>query len=153
MADDDYKYIYTKRRVYRLPKDARGIPVEEAFPGAEMPAFLKGALVYDTPRGRIIARQESEARDGSVERKDDGSAGPRRPPRMPQRRGNPQANVLNRPRDLQRRCRTIRCGSSERTCGREEMHQKRGRGRAIMTTTNSSANNELAIPSMAISGF
>lgn len=71
--DDDYKYIYTKRRVYRLPRDARGMPIEEAFPGAEMPAFLKGALVYDTPRGRIIARQETGERDGSGERKNGGS--------------------------------------------------------------------------------
>jgi hypothetical protein len=37
MADDDYKYIYTKHRVYRLPKDARGIPIEEAFSGTKMP--------------------------------------------------------------------------------------------------------------------
>jgi hypothetical protein len=28
MTDDDYKYIYTKRRVYRLPEDARGIPIK-----------------------------------------------------------------------------------------------------------------------------
>jgi hypothetical protein len=74
MADDDYKYIYTKRRAYRLPQDARGIPIEEAFPGAEMPAFLKGALVYETPRGRIIARQESNEPEGSAERKDGGTA-------------------------------------------------------------------------------
>jgi hypothetical protein len=71
MADDDYKYIYTKRRVYRLPKDATGIPIEEAFPGAEMPAFLKGALVYDTPRGRIIARQETDERSGQRSGKDE----------------------------------------------------------------------------------
>lgn len=76
MADDDYKYIYTKRRVYRLPKDAKGIPIEEAFPGAEMPAFLKGALVYDTPRGRIIARQESAERDGQGDNRDTGAARP-----------------------------------------------------------------------------
>src|SRR5215213_287403 len=72
--DDDYKYIYTKRRVYRLPKDARGTPIDEIYPGVELPTFLKGALVYDTPRGRIIARQETEERDGSIERKDGGSA-------------------------------------------------------------------------------
>jgi hypothetical protein len=74
MADEDYKYIYTKRRAYRLPMDARGIPIEEAFPGAEMPAFLKGALVYETPRRRIIARQESDEREGSAERKNTGAA-------------------------------------------------------------------------------
>ena len=34
MTEDDDKYIYTKRRVYRLPKDATGIPIEEAYPGA-----------------------------------------------------------------------------------------------------------------------
>ena len=60
MTEDDYKYIYTKRRVYRLPKDAKGIPIEEAYPGAQMPAFLKGAVIYDTPRGRIIAHREPE---------------------------------------------------------------------------------------------
>jgi hypothetical protein len=71
--DDDYKYISTKRRVYRLPKDARGTPIDEIYPGVELPAFLKGALVYDTPRGPIIARQDSGERDGSMERKEDGS--------------------------------------------------------------------------------
>jgi hypothetical protein len=76
MTDDDYKYIYTKHRVYRLPKDARGIPIEEAFPGAKMPAFLKGALLYDTPRGRIIARQESDEREGNAENQYTGSARP-----------------------------------------------------------------------------
>ena len=62
MTEDDYKYIYTKRRVYRLPADAKGIPIEEAYPGAQMPAFLKGAVVYDTPRGRIIAHREPGTR-------------------------------------------------------------------------------------------
>ena len=60
MNEDDYKYIYTKRRVYRLPEDAKGIPIEETYPGAQVPAFLKGAVVYDTPRGRIIAHREPE---------------------------------------------------------------------------------------------
>jgi hypothetical protein len=64
MTEDDYKYIYTKRRVYRLPKDAKGIPIEEAYPGGETPAFLKGAVIYDTPRGRIVARQGSAERSG-----------------------------------------------------------------------------------------
>ncbi len=66
MTDDDYKYIYTKRRVYRLPKDTRGIPIEEVYPGADMPEFLKGGLVYETPRGRIIARQKSDERDSQA---------------------------------------------------------------------------------------
>jgi hypothetical protein len=70
MTDDDYKYIYTKRRVYRLPKDARGIPIEEVYPGAAIPAFLKGAVVYDTPRGPIIAHQDSSERDGRADSKD-----------------------------------------------------------------------------------
>jgi hypothetical protein len=56
------------------PKDPRGIPIEDSFPGAEMPAFLKGALVYDTPRGRIIARREPNDHDSHGERKDSGSA-------------------------------------------------------------------------------
>jgi hypothetical protein len=60
MTEDGYKYIYTKRRVYRLPKDAKGIPIEEAYPGAETPAVLKGAVIYDTPRGRIVAHREPE---------------------------------------------------------------------------------------------
>ena len=74
MTEDDYKYIYTKRRVYRLPADAKGIPIEEAYPGAQMPAFLKGAVVYDTPRGRIIAHREpanaaaTEGRDAAQAR-------------------------------------------------------------------------------------
>jgi hypothetical protein len=74
MTDDDYKYIYTTRRVYRLPGDAKGIPIEEAYPDAQMPEFLKGAVVYDTPRGRIIAHQEKSARDGEADKKDAGAA-------------------------------------------------------------------------------
>ena len=72
MTSEEYKYIYTKRRVYRLPADAKGMPIEEAFPGATMPALLKGAVVYDTPRGRIIAHQESSERGGTTERSDAG---------------------------------------------------------------------------------
>ena len=64
MTGEEYKYIYTKHRVYRLPADAEGIPIEEAYPGAQTPAFLKGAVVYDTPRGRIIAHREPAERGG-----------------------------------------------------------------------------------------
>jgi hypothetical protein len=75
MTDDDYKYIYTKHRVYRLSKDAKGIPIEEFYPGATMPAFLKGAVVYDTPRGPIIAHQESSERAGTAtDHRDEGAA-------------------------------------------------------------------------------
>ena len=35
MTEEDYKYIYTKHRVYRLPADAKGVPIEEAYPGAQ----------------------------------------------------------------------------------------------------------------------
>jgi hypothetical protein len=65
MTDSNYKYIYTKRRVYRLPGDAKGIPIEEVYPGARMPASLKGAVVYDTPRGPIIAHREPAERGGN----------------------------------------------------------------------------------------
>jgi hypothetical protein len=75
MTEGDYKYIYTKRRVYRLPGDAKGMPIEEAFPGAQMPAFLKGAVVYDTPRGRIIAHREPDERGGDGNSRD-AAAGP-----------------------------------------------------------------------------
>ncbi len=64
MAGEEYKYICTKHRVYRLPADAKGIPIEEVYPGAQTPAFLKGAVVYDTPRGRIIAHREPAERGG-----------------------------------------------------------------------------------------
>jgi len=66
MTEESYKYIYTKRRVYRLPADAKGIPIEETYPGAQVPAFLKGAVVYDTPRGRIIAHREPERRGNGI---------------------------------------------------------------------------------------
>jgi hypothetical protein len=35
-----------------------------------MPAFLKGAVIYDTPRGRIIARQGSAERDDDEKGRD-----------------------------------------------------------------------------------
>src|ERR1700730_7132364 len=70
MTEDDYKYIYSKRRVYRLPGEAQGMPIESAFPGAQMPAYLKGAVVYDTPRGRIIAHREQAERGGDGNSRD-----------------------------------------------------------------------------------
>ena len=76
MTDSDYKYIYTKHRVYRLPGDAKGIPIEEAYPGARMPASLKGAVVYDTPRGRIIAHREPAERGGNGISSDAAQGGP-----------------------------------------------------------------------------
>ena len=117
MADDDYKYIYTKRRAYRLPQDARGIPIEEAFPGTEMPAFLKGALVYETPRGRIIAHRDADERgsrtdgkDKAEERPPAAAKHPELPAKLqtpaPERHGNPMrffrkdaSKTRNRPRD------------------------------------------------------
>jgi hypothetical protein len=75
MTEDNHKYIYTKRRVYRLPTDAKGIAVEETHPGAQVPTFLKGAVVYDTPRGRIIAHREPE-RGGDEMNSDASQGGP-----------------------------------------------------------------------------
>lgn len=94
MTDDDYKYIYTKRRVYRLAKDAGGIPIEEVYPGAEMPEFLKGALVYETPRGRIIARQELDERGSQADGENARAEG---------RQGMGQDTAKERPRDAAER--------------------------------------------------
>ena len=97
MTDSDYKHIYTKRRVYRLPGDAKGIPIEEAYPGARMPASLKGAVVYDTPRGRIIAHREAE-RGGDGTSSDAAQGGRTLSARTPSKPDRPPPNGLKRPR-------------------------------------------------------
>jgi hypothetical protein len=56
--EDPYRYFITKRGCYRLPREAEGVPIEEVYPGARLSDALKGALVYQTSRGPIIACQE-----------------------------------------------------------------------------------------------
>ena len=57
------RVIITKRKAYHLAEDARGVPVEDYFRHANLPAGLQGALVYQTEDGPVIARQMPE-RDG-----------------------------------------------------------------------------------------
>ena len=47
--------IVTKYCIYELAQDAKGIPVEEYFPGAKLPEALRGSKVYQTADGPVIA--------------------------------------------------------------------------------------------------
>ena len=53
------RVIVTKRKTYTFAADAVGIPVEEAFPGAKLPAILKGAKLYQTEDGPVIAGHDT----------------------------------------------------------------------------------------------
>jgi hypothetical protein len=57
------RVIVTKRRIYRLAPDQQGQPVEEALNlPANLRAFLKGAKLYQTPDGPVIARPDRQDR-------------------------------------------------------------------------------------------
>jgi hypothetical protein len=149
MTDDDYKYIYTKRRVYRLAKDAGGIPIEEVYPGAEMPEFLKGALVYETPRGRIIARQESDERGSQADGENARAEGRQGMVRIPRKSGHAMPlSVRNRRPNGKRPSpiyKTIRCASSARTHRRGGTAPKRATAMAISSADNDRSGSAPAI--------
>jgi hypothetical protein len=53
------RVIVTKRRIYRLAPVEQGQPIEEALNlPANLCLFLKGAKVYQTADGPVIARPE-----------------------------------------------------------------------------------------------
>ena len=54
------RFIQTKDKTYVLPADAVGVPVEERYPGATLPASMKGARIYQTEDGPVIARPDSD---------------------------------------------------------------------------------------------
>jgi hypothetical protein len=49
------RVIVTKRRIYELASDEQGVPVEEYFAGVTLPETIKGAKVYDTVDGPVVA--------------------------------------------------------------------------------------------------
>jgi hypothetical protein len=53
----DKRQIVTKHRIYELPADAQGVPVEEYFPDITLPLPepLRGAKVYETSDGPVVA--------------------------------------------------------------------------------------------------
>jgi hypothetical protein len=58
-SDPGERVIVTKRRIYRLAPDEQGQPVEDALNlPANLRLFLKGAKVYQTADGPVIARPE-----------------------------------------------------------------------------------------------
>jgi hypothetical protein len=60
----DERMIVTKRRIYRLAPDEQGQPVEEALKLPEnLRLFLKGAKLYQTPDGPVIARPDDSQDD------------------------------------------------------------------------------------------
>jgi hypothetical protein len=58
MTED--RFIVTKRGVYAIPEDQDGTPMEELYPGIELPRILQGAKIHQTPRGPVIVRRETQ---------------------------------------------------------------------------------------------
>jgi hypothetical protein len=54
MKDSD-RVIITRRKTYTLPEGAQGQPIEEAWPKAVIPDSLKGAKIYQTEDGPVVA--------------------------------------------------------------------------------------------------
>ena len=54
--DETDRVIITKRKTYTLPEGAEGQPIEEAWPNAAIPDSLKGAKLYHTEDGPVIAK-------------------------------------------------------------------------------------------------
>jgi hypothetical protein len=52
--------IITKRKTYILPENQQGQPVEEAWPKANIPASLRGAKIYQTEDGPVVALPEPD---------------------------------------------------------------------------------------------
>lgn len=63
--DDTGRVIITKRKTYILPEDAQGQPIEQAWPKAAIPASLKGAKLYETEDGPVVAKPLPEGEDPS----------------------------------------------------------------------------------------
>src|SRR5438128_1399373 len=49
------RVIVTKRKSYGLALDKQGVPVEEYFAGVTLPETIKGAKVYGTVDGPVVA--------------------------------------------------------------------------------------------------
>jgi len=52
------KVVITKHKTYHIPEGVEGVPVEEYFNDTKLPDNLKGAKVYETIDGAIIAKQQ-----------------------------------------------------------------------------------------------
>jgi hypothetical protein len=61
--DDTERVIVTKRKTYRLQDGQQGQPIEEAWPRAAIPASLRGAKIYDTEDGPVIAKPLPEGEE------------------------------------------------------------------------------------------
>ena len=54
------RMIFTKNKNYQISADIKGIPIEEYMSDTKLPNRLKGAKVYETKDGPIIACQLPE---------------------------------------------------------------------------------------------
>ena len=54
------RVIITKRKTYILPEHQQGQPVKEAWPRTAIPASLRGARIYQTEDGPVIALPEPD---------------------------------------------------------------------------------------------
>ena len=51
------RIVVTKHRTYHIADDVERMPIEEYMPDTNLPEDLKGAKVYLTKDGPVIARQ------------------------------------------------------------------------------------------------
>lgn len=53
------RFIIRKNQIIEIPTGIEGVPVETYFKNINLPKSIKGALVYELPQGRYIARQKN----------------------------------------------------------------------------------------------
>lgn len=56
MTSEKQRAVITRRKTYYLTEGQEGQPVEEAFPDVKIPESLKGAKLYQTEDGPVIAK-------------------------------------------------------------------------------------------------
>ena len=60
------RLIFTKHRTYALPADQAGIPVQDYFPGVELPGPLAHAKIYETSGGPVAAIPEAVLNENAL---------------------------------------------------------------------------------------
>jgi hypothetical protein len=62
------RVITTKHKTYVLPLSVPGTPIEDRFPGVELPAPLRGANFYPTEDGEVVAVRLPQKHGGAKRR-------------------------------------------------------------------------------------
>jgi hypothetical protein len=59
LVDDTDRVIVTKHETYVLREGEEGQPIEEAWPNTAIPDRIKGAKIYETEDGPVVALPSS----------------------------------------------------------------------------------------------